>query len=178
MNLKPRFIIFISLILPAGFMASPALGNEHRDEAIALWVADQIELTQSFDMPTRHFVDKATLGLAFEVGNKKSYFRWQEEYGEEKADEILEDYLDQIVGLFNERSEIIYVGNFIDPCSQEAIFAHEMVHYFQHMTEGIIPPDSYGEDLNRLRREMQAYDIEGKYRTAFCGETEDADQDV
>ena len=159
-------------------MAGPALGNDHRDEAIALWVADKLGVTQSFDMPTKHFVDKATLGLAFEVGNKESYFRWLEEYGVEKADEILEEYLDQIVGLFNENTEIIYVGNFIDSCSQEAIFAHELVHYFQHQQEGIIPADSYGEDMNRLRREMQAYDIERKYRKAFCGETEDADQGV
>jgi len=174
MNLKPRFIITFSLILLTGIMANPAIGNEQRDEAIALWVADLIELTQSFDMPTRHFVDKATLGLAFEVGNKQSYFRWQEEYGEDKAHEILEEYLDQIVGLFNENSQIIYVGNFIDPCSQEAIFAHEMVHYFQHLKEGVIPADSYGEDMHRLRREMQAYDIEEIYRNTFCAENSDA----
>ena len=129
-------------------------------------------------MPIRHFVDKATLGLAFEVGNKQSYFRWQEEYGEAEADRMMEKYLNNIVGLFNERTEIVYVGNFMDTCSQEAIFAHEMVHYFQHVTEGVIEPGSYEEEMQRLRREMEAYNIEEKYRNAFCKESKNEVSDT
>lgn len=168
MNPKHHFISIFSLILLACFMANPALGDDQSDKAIALWVADQTNLSQPFDMPIRHYVNKATLGLAFEVGNKKSYFRWLEEYGEDKAVEILEEYLDNIVGLFNETTEIIYVANFIEPCSQQAIFAHEMTHYFQHLTDGIIPAESYGADMKHLKREMEAYGIEEKYRKAFC----------
>lgn len=173
MKLQPWHIFTVSLILLSGVLANPVLGNEMNDDAIALWAADQFNLSQPFEMPVVHYVDKATLGLAFEVGNKQSYFRWQEEYGVEKADEMMEEFLNNIVGLFNEKSQIIYVGNFIDPCSQQAIFAHEMVHYFQHLKDGVVPAGSYGADMERFRREMQAYDIEGKFRAAFCEEDKD-----
>ena len=45
MNPKSRFMFTLYLILLAGVMAHPVLANEYRDEAITLWVADQIKVT-------------------------------------------------------------------------------------------------------------------------------------
>ena len=168
MKIKSQMIYIFLLILFTGFMVTPAMGYDRSEDAIALWVADQIELTQSFDMPTIHYVDKDTLGSVFREGTQKSYSSWQQEYGEDEAKKILEGYIEEIVGLFNDKSQIIYVADFIDSCSQEAVFAHEMVHYFQHLMEGVIPVDSYYEDEKRFLREMRAYNIENKYHVAFC----------
>jgi hypothetical protein len=62
----------------------------------------------------------------------------------------------------------IYVGTFVDPCRQKAVLAHEIVHYFQQLTDGIIPVGAYQEDMKRMAREMQAYGIEERYTEFFC----------
>lgn len=158
---------FFSILLTC-LMVTPTMGDERSEESIARWVADRVGMSQPFDMPTSHYVDKATLGSVFRQGAQKTYSSWQEKYGEDEAQNILAGYLENIVGLFHEPTEIIYVADFIDTCSQQAIFAHEMAHYFQHLTEGIIPDDNFYKDEEHLIREMKAYDIEDKYRLAFC----------
>jgi hypothetical protein len=180
MKLGSQLTYIFILILFTGTMVTmvtPALGSERSEEAIAHWVADRMGLTQPFDMPTMHYVDKATLGSVFREGSQQTYSSWQEEYGEDEAQKILEGYLDEIVGLFSEATLSIYVANFIESCRQEAILAHEMVHYFQHLMEGIIEAGSWGEHDERLIREMQAYHIQEIYITAFCGKDKDTAQD-
>ena len=168
MNFKAQLTHTILLILFSAVIANPAMGNDRSDEAIALWVADRVGMAQSFEMPARHYVDKDTLASAFRDGSQQTFSRWQEEYGEEEARKILEGYLDNIVGLFNETTLTIYVADFIEPCRREAVFAHEMVHYFQNLMEGIITAGSYGESDERLIREMKAYHIQNEYFIAFC----------
>jgi len=171
MNFKPKLIYIVFPILFTCFTINPAIGHERSelsDEAIALWVADRIGMSEPFDMPSRHYVDKATLGSVFREGNQKSFSRWQEDYGEDEADRILKGYLENVLGLFNENTLNIYVADFIDSCSRQAIFAHEMVHYFQFLLEGVIPEGSFNEGDERLMREMQAYHIQDEYLSAFC----------
>lgn len=168
MKLGSQLTYIFILMFFAGSMVTPVFGNERSEETIALWVADRIGMTQSFDMPSRHYVDKATLGSVFREGNQKAYSSWLQQYGEDEAQKILEGYLEKIVGLFSDTTLTIYVADFIGSCRQEAIFAHEMTHYFQYLMEGIIEPGSFAEDDQRFVREMQAYHIQSAYITAFC----------
>jgi hypothetical protein len=177
MKFKPKSMYILPLLLftssmvimiLGGIGVNPAMGHNRSDEAIALWVADRMGLSQPFDMPIRHYVDRTTLISIFKEGNQKAISRWQAEYGDAEAQKILDDYLENVLGLFDETTLTIYVADFIDSCTRQAIFAHEMVHYFQNLIEGIIPEDRYSKDQERFIREMRAYKIQDDYTLAFC----------
>jgi hypothetical protein len=170
MNLKPFFLYASSLVVLTIiiFPVSPTRADNQSIEKIGNWVAIQIGFHQSYELPPIFFVDREELGEAFRRGNQKAYFRWQREYGERKAREILVEYMNDVVGLFTESALTIHVGNFIDGCGQQAVLAHELVHFFQYQDEGIIPEGAYREDILRWKRELAAYKIEDEFRRAFC----------
>jgi hypothetical protein len=58
----------------------------------------------------------------------------------------------------------------MEPCKQQSIIAHELVHYIQHMQEGEVPLDSKNSENVHLFREMQAGKIEKDFNKAFCDE--------
>ena len=168
MNLTRKHLTTLFIITISSLLTAPAYSNEIDNVAISQWVAQTMGHTESFDLPTIHFVKKTDLGIAFKEGNENAYYRWEKQYGQTKAQMILTEYLDNIVGLFNETSYTIFVGTFISECSQQAVLAHELVHYFQHLEEGVIQAGVYQEDIMRLKRELEAYKIEKEYRETFC----------
>lgn len=151
-------------------MLTPGIGHCQSNEEIFNWVADQIGITEAYTMPTVQFVEKKGIQKAFIEGNRNGYRRWESHYGKDKAAEILKVYLDEIVGLFNEKSKTIFIGTFIAPCKQRAVLAHEFVHFFQYVTDGPIAPGSFQEDISRLSREMKAYSVQDTYEESFCQE--------
>lgn len=157
------FILLILLIILA-----PGAGYCLSEEEIYEWVANQMEIYEQYIMPQIQIVDKAGIQTAFIQGNKNSFLRWKIEYGQDKAEKILNDYLNEIVGLFNSKDQAIYVGSFINPCRQQAVLAHEFVHYYQHMTKGAIETGAFQEDIRRFAREIEAYGIEQEFMEAFC----------
>lgn len=140
------------------------------NEEIYAWTVQQSKVTGTYEMPDIRFVDKEELKAAFKKGSENSYLRWEDEYGTDEAKKIMKEYLEGIVGLFDEKTRIIYVGNFMNQCRQQAVLAHELTHYLQNVTQGRIDPDSYGADNLYMMREWQAYTIEDRFTAAFCPE--------
>lgn len=149
---------------------APGIGFCLSEEEIFNWVAERMEIYEQYVMPEVRMVDKEGIQAAFIEGNKNSYMRWKIEYGQDKAEKILNDYLKEIVGLFNGKDQTIYVGLFIDPCKQQAVLAHEFVHYYQYITKGSIEPGAFQEDICRFAREIEAYSIEKEFMETFCQE--------
>jgi hypothetical protein len=148
----------------------PAVGHCLSKEDIFAWVAARMNLHETHAIPTVMFVDKTDIQQAFIEGNRNGYLRWEKEYGKNKAEKILQSYLDDIVGLFNDKTRIIYVGSFMSPCKQQAVLAHEFTHYYQFVRQGPVPHGDVQEDLLRLSREMEAYAIEKQFEEAFCAD--------
>lgn len=161
---RRRILVALALFILAG----PATGYCLSNEDIFAWVAYQMKIQEAYTMPAVSLVDKAGIQKVFIEGNRNGYLRWEKQYGKSKADEILKGYLEEIVGLFNDKTQIIYVGSFMSECRQRAVLAHEFVHYFQFVVHGPIPQGAFEEDMRRLAREMEAYKIEKEFEEAFC----------
>ena len=146
---------------------SPARADDPMQ--IYMWVAQEMQIDIDQAMPKILFVEKSELQAAFKEGNHKSYLRWEAEYGKVQAQRILNKYLEGVLGLFVPQTETIYVDAFLSPCRQEAILAHEISHFFQHLTHGVISPGQYGADMEHLVREMEAYQLEKKFVENHCG---------
>lgn len=163
-----RFCVLTPLM--ALVILAPGIGFCLSEEEIFNWVADRIEIYEHYVIPEVNIVDKESIQAAFIESNKNSYMRWEIEYGRDKAEKFLKDYLKEIVGLFNGKNQTIYVGSFIDPCKQQAVLAHEFVHYYQYATKGAIEPGAFQEDIRRFAREIEAYTIEKEFMETFCQE--------
>ena len=170
MSLKKNQLVRIFAFLMASAILTPGIGYCLSDEEIFAWVANQLDINETYSMPTVNLVDKQGIQKAFVEGNRNGYMRWENQYGKDKADEILKVYLDEIVGLFNEKSRSIFVATFMSPCRQQAVLAHEFVHFFQYVTEGPVVPGTFQEDIARMTREMKAYAIEKRFEEYVCQE--------
>ncbi len=164
---KPTLCPWVLLVFPVllcwydqGYCLTP--------EEIFLWVAQEMAIEDAYAMPPIRFVDKEKLCAAFKNGNRKAYLRWESEYGELQAEKIMKVYLKGVVGMFKPQTETVYVGSFLAPCRQQAILAHELTHYFQHLSKGSVNPDGYEADTRHLIREMEAYKIEKRFTKLFC----------
>lgn len=135
---------------------------------VYMWVAEKMEISFLPAIPKIYFVEKDQLQTAFKKGNRASYQRWAAEFGESQARRMMDQYLEGIVGLFVPDSETIYVYEYLPPCRRQAVLAHEICHFFQNFTDGVIKRDQYGADTLHLVREMEAYQIEKKYTGEHC----------
>ena len=115
-----------------------------------------------------HWVNSAELKQVFTEHNRNAYLQWETHYGVDQAKELMQTFLDEILGLFAVETQVIYVGSFIEPCRRQSILAHEFVHYLQHVTQG--PVTGYGEETERLKwmREFEAQKIETFFIEQFC----------
>ncbi|MEE9612864.1 MAG: hypothetical protein V3W19_16545 [Desulfatiglandales bacterium] len=163
---KILLCLSLSLLLTTLIYRAPALSMSH--EEIFKWVAQELEIEKDYPMPQIIVVSKAELQRVFKKDSEKSYQRWVEEYGENKAKETMDLYLNDLLGLFNPKAKVIYVGSFMEQCKFNSIVAHEITHYFQVLEEGTIDPQSTGFDYTHLFREMQASKIMDMYMKAFC----------
>jgi hypothetical protein len=145
-------------------------GHAHADEEtqVYMWVADEMQIGSVPAMPYIHFVDKDSLQAAFKDSNHASFIRWEAQYGEAQALQIMGRYLQGMVGLFVANTETIFVYQYLPPCRRRATLAHEFCHFFQYFADGELSLDQYDSDILHLVREMQAYKIEKKYMAEQC----------
>ena len=161
----------VGLVSACMILAFPLSSAGKTPEKIFHWVAEVLEVTDSHPLPKIEFLDKAELQSTFRQSNEKSKSKWEETYGEQKAKQIMQMYLKELMGLFDPKTKNVYVGNFIDPCRQQAVLAHELAHYFQVMTDRSYDIYFAGSDNVHFLREMEAYGIEKRYRRLFCEAT-------
>ena len=154
--------IFLSVILTA----APSMGFTDRD--IFTWVSNELNIENQYKMPAIQYVTKENLSHVFKKNNERSFKRWASEYGEKKAAELMDFYLSEVIGLFIPKTGDLYVGDFIEPCKKESIVAHELTHFFQHVKDGPVNPNSKDAANKHLYREMQAGNIEKKFMEKFC----------
>lgn len=154
--------IFLAVILTA----APTMG--FTDKEIFTWVSSELNIENQYKMPAIQYVTKEKLGEVFKKNYERSFKRWASEYGEKKAAEFMDFYLSEVIGLFIPKTGNLYVGDFIEPCKKESIVAHELTHFFQHMKDGPVDPNSKDAADKHLYNEMQAGNIEKKFMEKFC----------
>lgn len=162
-TLRPWVLLAMPFLLcwyDSGYCLTP--------QEIFLWVSQEMNIENADSLPSIRFVDKKELCAIFEKCNRNAYLRWESQYGELQARKIMKVYLKGVVGMFMPQTETVYVGSFLAPCRQEAILAHELTHYFQHLFEGPLDPDGGEADALHLIREMKAYRIEKRFTALFC----------
>lgn len=165
-----KYVLYPLLALsfyPAGI----GLGNDLNTDAVFSWTARQMNIVDHYELrpPAVRAVSKETLRKRFIAGSADSLKRWQSIYGKERAHQIMEKYLVDIVGMFDPKAQVIYVGQFLSPCRQQAVLAHELVHFFQHLNILAAAIEAYDPDAVKMIREMEAYQIQRRFMSQNCG---------
>ena len=137
-------------------------------EQIFVWISRQMSIEYCYHMPEVHYVSKKRLQKVFQDFNRESFQRWRIEHGPARADRIMNSYQNRLVGLFNPKTQTIYVGDFLLPCRRNAVLAHELTHFLQHWISGPIIKGSYSAEDQRIFREMEAYQMEARFKALFC----------
>ena len=158
-------ILIVVLALPLMIYAGPAFGLSH--EEIFNWVADELEITTEYPMPKIFIVPQEELQRIFSKATEQSLKQWTKIYGHEEAHKIRDRYLKEVLGLFDPKNKVIYVGDFMEPCKQQSIIAHEITHYFQNLERGEIDPQSYDAAATVTAYEMEASHIENTFMKTF-----------
>jgi len=151
------------------FFLAPTQGLGMTEEQIFEWVSIELKIEKQYDMPIIQYINKEKLVNIFKNEFKSSYDRLVKKYGKERADEAMVYYSKEVIAMFIPKTCNLYVGNFIEPCKRQSIVAHELTHYYQHMKDGTVDPNSKDAANKHLYREMQAGNIERKYMEVFCG---------
>lgn len=151
----------------AGMVFSYSL-EAKTEKSIFYWVKSKMEVDEDIRFPEVRFVNRQQLQQAFESNAQRSYKRWIEKHGKQKAKEIFENYRNGLLGLFDPNTKLIYIADFIESCDTKAILAHEMTHYIQEVGDSVTIIDSPDEGQKQYFRELYAYNIEENYRNEFC----------
>jgi hypothetical protein len=159
-------LLFVTMLTTMNGYTKPVQGMPL--EKIFHWVSEQLNVDPNYPFPQILVIDREELEVVWRKKNRQSYQSWVEHYGENKARETMDQLMDELLGLFDPKTNIIYVGNFMESCKTDAILAHEITHYLQHMQDG--PGDTESEDFDLLYiyRELQADQIEKKFFACYC----------
>jgi len=158
----------LCFILPMCIGIGPAFGLSN--EEIFGWVTGQLKIDGAYPMPTVNLVSQSELQTIYRNRTARSYKRLAAAHGEKKAEEIMDDCLKNVIGLFVPETQKLYVGRFLEPSKRDSIVAHEFTHYFQFVQDGPLDPRSANADLKYLFNEMQASMIENEFKRTFSGE--------
>ena len=172
MKIAGKFVLLVCFILLTTINVTAKPGQDMTYIEIFQWVAQQLKVDTNYPFPQILIISKTDLEKVWRKKNQRSYQSWVELYGENKARETMDQLLDELLGLFDPKTRIIYVGNFMGPCKTNAILAHEITHYLQLMQDGPGDPESEDFDLLYIYREMQADQIEKKFWTSYCHSSE------
>ena len=140
------------------------------EKEIFEWVAKEMKIEKQYPIPEIYYISREALQIFWMSRNEKTYNRWVNEYGEKKANELWGFCLRNMVALFDPKTTNIYIGNFMERCDLESRVAHEIVHYFQQMTDGVIIHEDDTDGNKYLFREMQATKFERIFKQQFCTE--------
>ena len=143
-------------------------GHSMTPEEIFEWVASELQIEIDYEMPVVIFIDKETLADKFIQNNQKTIRVWINRYGQAQAEKILQTYCNDIRGIFDQRSQSVYIGNFLKGCRAQAVLAHEFVHYFQNITHEFENEAQSMQEIMYLFRELQACSIEDRFVELFC----------
>jgi len=149
-------------------IVQPATGACESPEAIFRWVIQELKIEQPFEMPAVRFVERKALAGILVQSNINAYRLWLSKDEPTQAEHMRKHYLDTIVGVFDPKTKIVYIGDFLPDCRRQAVMAHEFVHYFQHMTNGFNANKIYDQSALRSVMEFQAYRIENRFTKQFC----------
>jgi hypothetical protein len=163
---KTLLCLSLSLILTLVIHRGKALSMSH--EEIFNWVSQEIGVDKDYPMPQIRIVSKKELQNVFRKDTEQSYQRWVGKYGEAEAIKTMNLYLKEVIGLFNPKTKVIYVGDFMEPCEFNSIVAHEMTHYLQVMAYGTADSQSDGLDDVYYYRELEASVIGNRYVKTHC----------
>jgi hypothetical protein len=169
---KHRLIKYILLTLPLVLFCIDQ-AHPRSTEEILQWVASQLNTAYEGEMPEIRFVNKSELGTVFEKNNQKSYLRWQARYGMLEAQRILSIYLREIIGLFDPKTGTIYIANWLTPCHQQSITAHEITHFLQYKTRQLEDQSEMSATHQKLRWEIEAHQIETRFSQLHCADQTD-----
>jgi len=163
-----NFISRLAPLLAAVFLCFPHTVSALPSGEIYAWVAQEMEVPTEQTLPEVRYVAKEGLVDAFRDNSHNSYLRWKAKYGAARAEEIMKTYMAGVVGVFNATTSVIYVGDFLESCRQQAILAHEFAHYFQLATQGQVDPNGPAAELEQFMREMDALSIERRFSRRYC----------
>jgi hypothetical protein len=166
-QIKFVFIFIFTLVIPITAFAEPNAYLSNKE--IFNWVTTHLGIEKNYPIPKIQLVSREKLQSVFRKTNNESFKRWAVEYGKKKADDLIEFYLKEVIGLFIPKTCSLFVGDFIEPCKRRSIIAHELTHYLQHVENGPIDPKTKGADQIYFYNELQAGNIEQKYMEIFCG---------
>ena len=138
-------------------------------EEIFLWVKSEYNCTKDHPVPEVQFVSKEELQNIYRRCNEKTFKKWAGKYGAQKANEMMDFYLNEVIGLCIPKTCEVYVGSFLTSCKRDATVAHELTHYFQIKEEGPIDPKAENAQDRYLYNEMQAALFEENFVKEFCG---------
>jgi hypothetical protein len=160
------YLLLALILFPAGI----GLGNDLDCDAVFSWTIRQMNIVDCYELtlPAIHVVSKENLRNMFVAGSVKAFKRWQSRYGMDRAQQIMKKHLTDIVGMFNPQTREIYVGQFLSPCRQQAVLAHELVHFFQHQNVLAAAIETYDPDAVNMIREMEAYQIQRRFMEQNC----------
>ncbi len=167
------FRMFALLLFSSTFWSTNSQAVTH--EQIFIWISRQMHIEYFYSMPEVQYVSKTRLQEVFQEFSRNSFDRWRMVHGQAGAEKIMASYRNRLVGLFNPKTQIIYVGDFLQPCRQKAVLAHEMTHFFQHWINGPIQNRSFIADDLRTIREIEAYQMEARFKALFCEPTVHSD---
>lgn len=155
------FFFVISLVIDT----SPA--RSFTNHEIFRWVLGELNIQKSYPVPQVQLVSRETLQRVYRKNNETALKRWIGRYGHQRANEIMDLYLNELIGLCIPKTCEIYVGNFLEPCRQKAVAAHELTHYIQILEQGPIDPGAKGAGDQFLFNELQAAQIEREFLNVF-----------
>lgn len=165
-HVKTIWIMLFALSITA---MTAGVGFCQSEEEVFIWTAQTLGVSPEVDMPAVHWVDQSALQAVFRSNNADAYLRWENSLGEKQARAVMDQFLNEIVGLYEPGTNVVYVGTFLAFCRGQAILAHEFTHFFQLTYKNDVM--AWGEDAEatlKLVREMEASKIEKLFEQTFC----------
>ena len=104
------------LLLASVFIVYPGSAKGFSYDEILAWVANELEVEGDYPLPEIFITSKNNLQEILIGKTKKSHMLWAKVYGEVEARKMMNKCLDEILGLFDPETKVIYVGDFMDSC--------------------------------------------------------------
>jgi len=123
--------------------------------------ADQAYILLKLKQPKIYFVTREELGKKWLLYNKDCIARWKKKYGEEKAKEYVDFYLNESKAFLISKTKEIFIWDKLIGIDRDSTIAHEITHYFQDALE--LPYPNCDKDDKMFYREMQAQQIQDIY---------------
>ena len=152
------FLLFLGI--PCSIQAG---GQEWDPEEIFSWVARQLGVSPGEERPPIVELAEPAFREHFLKRTEKSLKRLRESligmgWDRIEASNYVENLTNDVAGFLTKKDLHIYIKDSLEPCYKASIVAHEITHFFQ-IKYNLLEAEA---------RELQAEDIERKYRQEYC----------